>query len=368
MMLASFMWLPMAAAQTFVNERFIGSGAQGSVDGTGTSALVSLLYSMARDSSGNVYATEFQTHKIRRFSDSGIMTTFAGNGNAGSVDGSGATMNFPTGIAIDTSDHIYVSQTGSHLIRRITPAGHVSTFVGSGTAGSTDGTGTSASFSGPAGMAFDSSGNLFVCEEQGRRIRRVTPAGVVTTFAGNGLSTSIDGTGTSASFTAPTFIAIDNNNNLYVTEPSSNLLRKITPAGVVTTFAGSTTMGLVDGVGTAARFSRPTGILFHSDGHLYVADRTNFAIRKIAMDGTVTTVVTTGATFESIYGIVQAGSSFYVTQAGSALSIQRLRAGCANGQYFSGSICIACPANTFSNSPGATTCTNCATGYVSLAG
>jgi sugar lactone lactonase YvrE len=161
-----------------------------------------------------------------------------------------------------------------------------------GVSGTTDATGTDARFNTPVGAGLDSAGNLYVADSGGKTIRKVTPSGVVTTFAGSpGLSGTTDGTGADARFTYPYGIAVDSEDNIYVTDNTKHTIRKITPAGVVTTLAGSPGLsGTTDGLGSDARFKYPTGIAVHGDGTLYVADSNNFTIRTITPEGLVSTL------------------------------------------------------------------------------
>jgi sugar lactone lactonase YvrE len=172
----------------------------------------------------------------------------------------------------------------------------VSTFAGGGAGtGAVDGTGTAARFSDPYSITKDSQGNFFVVDNGNQVIRKITPAGVVTTFAGtSGQSGDADGTGATARFRNPTGICIDASDNLYVGEFLGNRIRKITPAGVVTTFVGSTTgaEGSTDATGTAARFRGVSGLTIDTQGNLYVADGNNSSVRKVTSAGVVTTLTT----------------------------------------------------------------------------
>jgi len=245
---------------------------------------------MAYDSNGNLFIVGYNEHKIYKLKPTDSdPTIFAGSGTYGSADGTGteATFYYPWAIEIDSNDNLFVSDHANHLIRKITPGGVVTTFAGSGSAGSADGTGTAATFNTPTGLSFDSSGNLFVADWLGHNIRKITPSGVVTTFAGSGTAGSTDGTGTAASFYSPLGIAIDNEDNMYIGDALNHKIRHITSAGIVTTLAGSGTAGSADGTGTEASFKTPYGIeMGENNSTIYVADFGNHSIRKIVFNAT----------------------------------------------------------------------------------
>jgi hypothetical protein len=295
---------------------------------------------MAFNASGDLFVAEYGGHRILRITPAGVVTTFAGSGTASSIDATGtaASFNGPTGLAFDASGDLFVAEYGGHRIRRITPAGVVTTFAGSGSPSGTDGTGTAASFNRPIALAFNAAGDLFVTERNGHRIRRITPAGVVTTFAGTGSPGGTDGTGTAASFNEPHDLAFNASGDLFVAEWSGNRIRRITPAGVVSTFAGSGSPGGVDGTGTAASFSSPSGITLDAADNLYVTNR--HALRKITPAAVVTTIAgngTAGAATGPATGSVTNGP----------VGIERDTAGVIHiGQYNSGRIDKLSPAGS----------------------
>jgi hypothetical protein len=264
----------------------------GSADGVGNAARFKDPRGVAIDSSGNIFIADSVMNTIRKITPAGVVTTFAGTaGLSGSSDGTGAAARFqgPIGIAIDINNNLFVADSYNNIIRKITSAGVVTTFAGTaGPPGSADGIGAAASFTSPKGIAIDLSGNLFITEDVST-VRKITPAGVVTTFAGTaGLSGSSDGTGTAARFTTLNGVAIDKNNTLFVIDGQT--IRKITSAGVVTTFAGTAgSSGSADGAGTAAQFNFPLDIAVDSNSNLYIADTNNFTSRKITQAGLVTT-------------------------------------------------------------------------------
>ncbi len=226
--------------------------------------------------------------------------TYAGfvNMRGGATNGPAVTasFNFPVGIAVDAAGNMYVADPGNSSIRQITPAGTVSTLAGTGTVGFVNATGTAASFWQPYGVAVDSKGNVYVADANNNAIRKIAPGGVVTTFAGSAMPGFANGTGTAATFSYPTGIAVDKADNIYVADTLNNAIRMITPAGVVTTLAGSGTVGAANGAAATAMFSSPYGVAVDTAGNVYVADTGNNVIRKIAA-GQVTTFAGTVGLF-----------------------------------------------------------------------
>jgi hypothetical protein len=272
------------------------AGSSGSSDGTGSTARFNFPYSIAIDTAGNVYVADTYNQTIRKITNAGVVTTLAGSaGNAGSTNGTGsaARFNLPEGIAVDTAGNVFVADTFNHTIRKVTSAGIVTTFAGSaGSFGSTDGTGSAARFRFPYDIAVDTAGNVFVADTDNHTIRKITSAGVVTTLAGTaGSSGSTDGTGSAARFNFPSGVSLDTAGNIYVADQVNNTIRKVTSVGVVTTLAGTAgSSGSADGTGSAARFNFPWDIAVDTAGNLFVTDQSNNTIRKITSAGVVTTI------------------------------------------------------------------------------
>ena len=270
---------------------------QGAADGLGTAAQFYNARGVAVDKDGNAYVGDTSNHTIRKITPAGVVSTLAGlAGNPGSTDGTGSLARFssPWGVAVDATGNVYVADKFNYTIRKITPAGVVTTLAGlAGLGGTTDATGTDARFWAPLGVAVDTAGNVYVADNNNHTIRKITPAGEVTTLAGlAGTWGSADGTGTSAKFKYPSAVAVDTGGYVYVADQSNYTIRMITPGGVVSTLAGlAGTSGSTDGTGASARFDSPTGVAVDAGGNVYVADVNNYSIRKVTSAGVVTTVV-----------------------------------------------------------------------------
>ncbi|MFZ9595287.1 MAG: hypothetical protein ACO3A2_04330 [Bdellovibrionia bacterium] len=278
---------------------YLGSPAlSGSDDATGSLARFNSPSGITTVNPYTAYVVDTANHTIRKVTSTGAVSTFAGQaGTSGNGNGTKteATFSSPTGITSTSAGDLYLADTGNHLIRKITAAGVVTTLAGAGSMGSLDSTGTQARFNRPSSLALDSSGNLYVADSGNDTIRKITPSGVVSTFAGSaGLAGTTNGTGTAARFNHPEGIVADSSDNLYVTDSGNHTIRKITPAGVVTTLAGSAaSSGSTDGNSTSAQFNTPKGITIDPSGNLYVADYGNHTIRKISPSGVVTTLAGT---------------------------------------------------------------------------
>jgi sugar lactone lactonase YvrE len=268
------------------DNRMGAPGRFGPADGVGAAASFHNPEGLAVDAAGTVYVADTNNNTIRKITAAGVVTTLAGTARStGSADGTGAAARFyhPTGVAVDAAGTVYVADNLNHTIRKITPAGMVSTLAGAaGEKGSADGVGAAARFYRPASVAVDEVGTLYVSDSNNHTIRKITPAGVVSTLAGTaGSPGSADGTGAAARFNIPLGVAVDRAGTVYVAEPNNHTIRKIT-AGVVTTLAGAAgDLGWDDGLGNKARFFRPCGVAVAAAGTVYVADEGNNTIRVI---------------------------------------------------------------------------------------
>src|SRR5439155_5883794 len=281
-------------------------GNYGSAEGQEMEARFPGPSGVAVDAAGSVYVADQVNYTIRKITSAGEVTTLAGlAGHGGSANGtnSAARFNGPSGVAVDSAGNVYVADAGNNTIRRIGPVGTnwvVTTLAGQadplGNGGSADGIGSAARFFYPKGVAVDNDGNVYVADALNGTIRKVTPAGLVSTPAGRaGFYGSADGTGTAARFYFPSGVAVDSATNLYVADTLNHTIRKMTPARVVTTLAGMAgIVGSADGTGTAARFYAPTGVAVDSAGKVYVVDTYNNTIRKLTAVGTNWVVTTLG--------------------------------------------------------------------------
>lgn len=277
-------------------------------DGVAANARFGSPSGLAVDGAGNVYLADQINRTLRKIAPNGVVSTFAGAALvSGSADGEAAVATFlaPTNPAMDGAGNVYLAD--QHAIRKIAATGVVTTVAGGAEAGTTDGLGAAARFAKPTAVAVDRAGNLYVTDVDFRHkgpfnqrvltntIRKITPAGRVTTLAGSiGPPGAFDGSAAQARFSRPYGIAVDGNGNLYVGDCGNHAIRKVTLSGVVSTFAGSAGLsGSADGAGTAARFNCPTGVALDEEGNVYVADSGNATVRKIAPLGAVTTLAGT---------------------------------------------------------------------------
>ncbi|MDB6059407.1 MAG: repeat containing protein [Verrucomicrobiales bacterium] len=286
--------LPTANAQNLSVSTLAGNAGQTSADGTTINARFNNPWGVTVDASGNVYVADTDSHIIRKITSAGVVSTFAGTvGISGTNDATGtsATFNSPQGIVIDATGNLYVTDTGNHTVRKITSLGVVSTLAGAPTiSGTTDGNNGNARFNQPEGIAINAAGTiLYVADTANHTIRSVTVGGSVITYAGTaGTPGSANLTGTSASFNTPQGVAVDSSGSVYVADTGNQLIRLISAGGVVSTFAGvSGTIGSNDGATGTATFWDPLGVAV-SGSTVYVADSFNNTIRKISA-GSVST-------------------------------------------------------------------------------
>lgn len=260
---------------------FAGTGQPGADDGFRLEASFNEPYGLVFDGDGNLYVSDVMNHSIRKISMDGQVTTLAG-GRRGYSDRPGdlAMFDHPHGITVDGQSNVYVADTQNQRIRMIAPDGTVSTVAGSGGDGFIDGATAVAEFYVPIGIVLDRQGNIYVGDEGNSSIRKISH-GTVSTLAGNGSFSFADGIGKDASFNAPGALAIDSADNLYVADYLNNSIRRVTPSGEVRTIAGTGDKGFADGPPAEARFYYPFGIAVGASGRLYVGDHYNHRVRVV---------------------------------------------------------------------------------------
>jgi sugar lactone lactonase YvrE len=248
-------------------------------------------YGVAVDMSNNVYVGDTFNNVVRKYTPSGtnwVMTTLAGS------------FANPTGVAVDTNGNVYVVEFATSVIAKVTAGGVVSIMAGqANSTGTNDGNGSAARFDYPNGLAVDSAGNVYVADSGNNTIRKITPGGMVSTVAGLArVSGGVDGTGSVARFSSPESVAVDGATNVYVADYDNDTIRRVTPAGVVTTLGGLLGLqGDTDATGINARFNLPDGVAVDSNGVVYVADEDNMTIRQGALFVVPPVIVITSLSF-----------------------------------------------------------------------
>ena len=287
------------------------AGRSGRAEGTGAAASFNNPYGIAIDGQRNIIVTDTFNHTIRRISPTGVVSTVAGTANVGGyADGpaSSARFYYPFGVAVNSNGDIFVSEAGNHLIRVISAGGTVGTLAGTANAvGWSDGLGANARFFSPSGIALDGAGNVYVADAGNHAIRRVTQAGLVSTVAGlAGRPGFVDGTGADARFQNPYGLAFDSAGNIIVADTANGALRRITPAGAVTTVSG----GFSD---VPARFNFPYAVAVDSGDTIFVADFGNNVVRRVSPSGVVSTIGGTAGVYGYVDGVGAAARFFDIS-------------------------------------------------------
>ncbi len=282
-----------------------GVGGYSGDGGPANLAEINNPYAVAIDSSGNVYIADTTNNRIRKIALDGTIQTIAGTGTPGySGDGGPATnarLNNPSGIAVDSSGNVYVADRYNNRIRKIATDGTISTIAGTGSASYSGdgGPANEAAINSPTGVTVDSSGNVYIADRYNDRIRKIATDGTISTVTGTGSSgySGDGGPADQAQLYWPFGVALDSGGNLYITDYSNHRVRKVTPDGTIQTVAGTGSSGISEDGGPAdqAQLYSPSGIAIDSSGNIYIAEYGGSRIRKIASDGTISTVAGTGS-------------------------------------------------------------------------
>ncbi|MFD0309636.1 RICIN domain-containing protein [Streptomyces sp. NPDC127119] len=261
-------------------------------------------YGIAVDSTGTLYFSDYNNHRVRRITTDGKISTVAGTGVAGYRGDNGpalaAQLNSPREVAVDSAGALYITDAGNHRVRKITADGTISTVAGIGVAGfaGDGGPATAARLNYPLGVAVDSADTVYISDHTNHRVRKITADGTISTVAGTGTAgfRGDDGPAVAAQLNRPYAVAVDGAGTLYITDGSNNRVRKITADGTISTVAGIGTAGFAgdDGPAVSARLNLPLGIVVDSTGALHISDYNNHRVRKITADGTISTVAGTG--------------------------------------------------------------------------
>ncbi len=309
--LVLFLAAPIAnAQQAGLITTVAGSGIAG-YGGDGGPAIDAKIYTpfgLAVDAAGNLYIAVSFNHAVRKVTPAGIITTIAGTASPGfSGEGGTATsarLYNPAGIAVDAAGNLFIADSGNNRVRKVAPGGIITTIAGRETAGycCDGGFAVYGQFTNPNAVALDAAGNLYITDSGNHRIRKITAAatgfGIISTIAGTGTArySGDGGFATSAQLNSPTAVTVDSAGNVYIADSTNERIRKITPAGIITTVAGdgSTGYGGDGGQATSAQLRSPSGVAVDAKGNLYFSDKNNHRIRKVTPAGIITTVAGTG--------------------------------------------------------------------------
>ena len=286
----------------------IAGTGQAGYSGDGGQAISAKLDSpdgVAVDGQGNAYIADLRNGRVRKVSRDGTITTFAGTGTWGSSGDGGlatsAQLNGPEGVAVDGQGNVYIADRENYRVRKVTPGGTITTFAGGGKPGflGDGGLATLATLRRPSGVAVDGQGNVYIADRDNSRVRKVSPGGTITTFAGTDKEgfAGDGGPANSALLYRPDGVAVDGSGNVYIADTFNNRVRKVSPGGTISTFAGTGACSAAGdgGLATAARVCQPRGVAVDRQGNVYIADTNSSRVRKVSPGGTITTFAGTGS-------------------------------------------------------------------------
>ena len=320
-----------AAVAVVATVSTLAGALPGFLDATGTAAKFSEPRGIAVDTLGTIYVADKANHRIRKVSPTGVVTTLAGTGATAFAEGNPGTATFflPHGVAVNTTGFVYVADAGNNRIRVVTPSGIVSTLAGGAAGDYINANGGNARFFGPTDVALDASNNVYVSDQINQRLRFVTAAGDVSLIAGSGVAEFNNGQGAAAGFAYASGVAVSSG-SVWLADTNNERIRKVSSGGIATTLAGSALSApFADGTGAAATFNRPTGLALDAAGNAYIAESGGHRIRKVSPAGVVTTLAGTGqaafadgpaasAAFEGPMGMaVDAAGNVYVCDSGN---------------------------------------------------
>jgi sugar lactone lactonase YvrE len=295
---------PAGVISTVIGQTLTADSGFAGDGGVSTAALLREPSLAVQVADGSTIVADTGNNRVRRISPAGVISTIAGSSEAGfSGDGGpavSAQLSSPSGLAVDAAGAVFVADTGNNRVRRISPTGVISTIAGSSEAGFSGdgGPAVSAQLSSPSGLWIDPNGNLFVADTGNNRIRRISPAGTITTVAGNGIAT-IGGDGgpaVAASLNGPRAIAGDGSGNVYIADTGNHRVRKVSTGGIISTIAGNGIPMFAGDGGPAVEASlyAPSGIAVSADGVILIADSRNHRVRQLSESGTISTIAGTG--------------------------------------------------------------------------
>jgi poly(3-hydroxybutyrate) depolymerase/sugar lactone lactonase YvrE len=316
---------PPSAGDQDTSPAFAGSGRAGFSGDGGEAARAGLLFpeGLALDSDGGLFIADTGNQRIRKIGPDGVIRTVAGRaassaGQSPDMEGIAATrayLLFPESVAVDREGNLFLADTLDRLVRQVTPAGVITTVAGRKPVDATigfsgdGGPGVGAQLSFPTGLAIDRTGRLFIADSENHRVRMVDRDGMISTAAGTGVAgySGDNGPAKEAGLNEPWGLAGDASGNLFIADASSHRVRKVAPDGTITTVAGTGTAGFSgdEGPATAAQINHPLGLAVDSAGNLFIVDQRNHRVRRVAADGTITTV------FGGSQGGTTASPSYY---------------------------------------------------------